>query len=323
MVNQTTTTHTTTQDYDSERTIRALEQAQLELDALQLQQLSFEHSDVSGVDMHMAFDETSTTDASRREEHRDDGSTRPIRDEELEQMTAALEESQALLRLVEYRPAQQQRTTTSTSNITSKSMRSTASAPSFNTTRPTPIPNPHFTAPAFGSSLQQNGGSRARSTARHQHHHGSGCYRGGCGGGSSGGSYAAMEAAAERMAGRPSIAYEVGGGRGGEGGGYGNGGAPLSPSSAVDGEVLAELQHDRSLLKKRVTILESQLATAHRERERVESELDETTGGYGSVVQCAFPDRQNFALEDAIGACSLEANMRVTNGIPLGSPLLF
>jgi hypothetical protein len=34
--------------------------------------------------------------------------------------------------------------------------------------------------------------------------------------------------------------------------------------------------------------------------------------------------RQNFALEDAIGshACSLEANMRVTNGIPLGSPLL-
>jgi hypothetical protein len=33
---------------------------------------------------------------------------------------------------------------------------------------------------------------------------------------------------------------------------------------------------------------------------------------------------QNFALEDAIGshACSLEANMRVTNGIPLGSPLL-
>jgi hypothetical protein len=33
--------------------------------------------------------------------------------------------------------------------------------------------------------------------------------------------------------------------------------------------------------------------------------------------------RQNFALEDAIGShtCSLEANMRVTNGIPLGSPL--
>jgi hypothetical protein len=33
---------------------------------------------------------------------------------------------------------------------------------------------------------------------------------------------------------------------------------------------------------------------------------------------------QDFALEDAIGshACSLEANMRVTNGIPLGSPLL-
>ena len=34
--------------------------------------------------------------------------------------------------------------------------------------------------------------------------------------------------------------------------------------------------------------------------------------------------RQKFTLEDAIGshACSLEANMRVTNGIPLGSPLL-
>jgi hypothetical protein len=34
--------------------------------------------------------------------------------------------------------------------------------------------------------------------------------------------------------------------------------------------------------------------------------------------------RQDFALEDAIGshACSLETNMRMTNGIPLGSPLL-
>jgi hypothetical protein len=33
---------------------------------------------------------------------------------------------------------------------------------------------------------------------------------------------------------------------------------------------------------------------------------------------------QDFALEDAIGshACSLEATMRVSNGIPLGSPLL-
>jgi thioredoxin reductase (NADPH) len=33
--------------------------------------------------------------------------------------------------------------------------------------------------------------------------------------------------------------------------------------------------------------------------------------------------RQKFTLEDAIGshACSLEANMRVTNGIPLGSSL--
>jgi hypothetical protein len=34
--------------------------------------------------------------------------------------------------------------------------------------------------------------------------------------------------------------------------------------------------------------------------------------------------RQKFTLEDAIGshACSLEANIRVTNGIPLGSPLI-
>jgi hypothetical protein len=33
---------------------------------------------------------------------------------------------------------------------------------------------------------------------------------------------------------------------------------------------------------------------------------------------------QDFSLEDAIGshACSLEANMRLSNGIPLGSPLL-
>jgi hypothetical protein len=34
--------------------------------------------------------------------------------------------------------------------------------------------------------------------------------------------------------------------------------------------------------------------------------------------------RQKFALEDAIGshACSLEVNMRVTNGIPLGCSFL-
>jgi NAD-dependent SIR2 family protein deacetylase len=34
--------------------------------------------------------------------------------------------------------------------------------------------------------------------------------------------------------------------------------------------------------------------------------------------------RQKFTIEDAIGshACSLEANMHVTNGIPLGSSLL-
>jgi hypothetical protein len=33
--------------------------------------------------------------------------------------------------------------------------------------------------------------------------------------------------------------------------------------------------------------------------------------------------RQELTLEDAIGflACSLEAKIRVTNGIPLGSPL--
>jgi hypothetical protein len=43
-------------------------------------------------------------------------------------------------------------------------------------------------------------------------------------------------------------------------------------------------------------------------------------GHLGTV--CVF--EQDFALEDAIGshACSLEANMRVTKGIPLGSPLL-
>jgi hypothetical protein len=41
-------------------------------------------------------------------------------------------------------------------------------------------------------------------------------------------------------------------------------------------------------------------------------------GYYGTVR--VF--RQGFTLEDSIGshACSLEANMRVTNGIPLGSP---
>jgi len=41
------------------------------------------------------------------------------------------------------------------------------------------------------------------------------------------------------------------------------------------------------------------------------------------TVWCAF-FRQKFTLEDAIGshACSLEASRRVTNGIPLGWPLL-
>jgi aldehyde dehydrogenase (NAD+) len=41
-------------------------------------------------------------------------------------------------------------------------------------------------------------------------------------------------------------------------------------------------------------------------------------GGYGARF------RQKFTLEDAIGshACSLEANTRVTNGIPLGSSFL-
>jgi hypothetical protein len=41
-----------------------------------------------------------------------------------------------------------------------------------------------------------------------------------------------------------------------------------------------------------------------------------------TCVRCAFSDRAS--LKDAIGshACSLEANMRVTNGILLGNPLL-
>jgi hypothetical protein len=39
---------------------------------------------------------------------------------------------------------------------------------------------------------------------------------------------------------------------------------------------------------------------------------------------CGARFRQKFTLDDAIGshASSLEANMRVTNGIPLGFPLL-
>jgi hypothetical protein len=43
-------------------------------------------------------------------------------------------------------------------------------------------------------------------------------------------------------------------------------------------------------------------------------------GGACSTVRVF---RQEFALEDAIGshACSLEVNIRVNNGIPLGSPL--
>ena len=42
----------------------------------------------------------------------------------------------------------------------------------------------------------------------------------------------------------------------------------------------------------------------------------------GALVRCAF--WQKSTLEDAIGspACLLEANTRVTNGIPLGSSLL-
>jgi hypothetical protein len=41
------------------------------------------------------------------------------------------------------------------------------------------------------------------------------------------------------------------------------------------------------------------------------------------AVRLFFPEK--FTLEDAIGshACSLEANMRVTNGIPLGSSLSY
>jgi hypothetical protein len=47
--------------------------------------------------------------------------------------------------------------------------------------------------------------------------------------------------------------------------------------------------------------------------------------GPGAQYSCTVPVlRQNVALENAIGshACSCKANMRVTNGIPLGSPLL-
>jgi hypothetical protein len=45
--------------------------------------------------------------------------------------------------------------------------------------------------------------------------------------------------------------------------------------------------------------------------------------GKNYPVRCAFSNRIN-SLEDAIGshACSLEANMRATNVIPLGIPLL-
>jgi hypothetical protein len=45
--------------------------------------------------------------------------------------------------------------------------------------------------------------------------------------------------------------------------------------------------------------------------------------GDGDDLRTVRVFRQTFTLEDAIGshACSLEANMRVTNGIPLGSPL--
>jgi hypothetical protein len=51
-----------------------------------------------------------------------------------------------------------------------------------------------------------------------------------------------------------------------------------------------------------------------------------------SVLDCTLKQtgtvrvfRQKFTLEDAIGshACSLEANMRVTSGIPLGSSLSY
>jgi hypothetical protein len=44
----------------------------------------------------------------------------------------------------------------------------------------------------------------------------------------------------------------------------------------------------------------------------------------GEAAKYGARFRQKFTLEDAIGshACSLEANTRVTNGIPLGSSLL-
>jgi hypothetical protein len=47
-------------------------------------------------------------------------------------------------------------------------------------------------------------------------------------------------------------------------------------------------------------------------------------GGLEASIRTVRVFRQKFTLEDAIGshACSLEANMRVTNGIPLGSSIL-
>jgi hypothetical protein len=53
-------------------------------------------------------------------------------------------------------------------------------------------------------------------------------------------------------------------------------------------------------------------------QERVSFKLQLYAHWYGARF------RQKFTLEDAIGshACSLEANTRVTNGLPLGSSLL-
>jgi hypothetical protein len=55
----------------------------------------------------------------------------------------------------------------------------------------------------------------------------------------------------------------------------------------------------------------------------VEGDATLTFGGGEAAQGTVRGFRQKFTLEDAIGphACSLEANTRVTNGIPLGSSL--
>jgi hypothetical protein len=63
-----------------------------------------------------------------------------------------------------------------------------------------------------------------------------------------------------------------------------------------------------------------------------DNETPQMHGGHGApnnketwAIRTVRVFRQKFTLEDAIGshACSLEASMRVTNGIPLGRPLSY